>query len=113
MAARKTCEDCGAPLEPRPRIRFCPECVAAHKRKYKSQKYRVTRHAGHTAPEKIYKVVSCPDNEWPCNCQLVKTDVEITLKTGHFPPGMVFERSGRRLRVCGDLFSKQYLVEVW
>lgn len=112
MAARKTCEDCGAPLEPRPRIRFCPACVAAHKRLHKSQKYRQTRQTVHTHPEKIYTVVACPDDTWPCNVILSKTDVTATLTQGYFPTGMILENLGRHLRVCGNLFSKQFLVEV-
>ena len=116
MAVRKNCEDCGAPLDPKPRVRFCPTCVDEHKRSWKRQKYqrkKQNRRDVNTHKETLFKIVSCPDDDWPCGCELCKFDVQKTLDIGHFPTGMVLEQRGRRMRVCGNLFTKQYLVELW
>lgn len=109
---RKNCEDCSAPLD-RPRVRFCPACIEEHKRQDRARRYaNKIRNSKRSTIERTFRVVACPDDTWPCNVILSKTDVTATLTQGYFPTGMILENLGRHLRVCGNLFSKQFLVEV-
>jgi hypothetical protein len=58
---------------------------------------------------KVYTVISAPDDSWPVGCELYGDGVENTLALGNFDPGMVLEHNGGRYRVIGNYGARQGL----
>lgn len=111
----RACADCGVMIS-KPRQRFCPLCRDERRleavRQYKSRERHRGRVTARSTSDRIYKVVSCPGDEWPINVILCATDVRETLRQAFFPVGLVFERNGAQFRVSGVLCRYEYLEEV-
>lgn len=81
---RTTCAKCGRPKKDS----TFPYCSVCRRRYYLEGPGNGIRKNG---PQMAFRIISSPDDGWPCGASLDSINAHETARLGHFTPGTVLE----------------------
>ena len=107
----KVCTECKiiyrVPANNAWRSERCPNCQSAVKR-IDARSHR--KKIGGDISYKTHTIIKCPDDTFRCGAMFSKTELDDMGLMGFLPTNMIVRCRNRYLRVVGDPFTKQILV---